>query len=163
LGEVIRVAVTSDLHAFEVGDPIAPSHFDIKRSRSQTGRHPISGLVALVNEEKLTADLLLCPGDLGDKASRSGIEHAWRSVHEVGTALNADVVAGTAGNHDLDSRYKKTGYDPEEFLKHDLTPPFPLPDTNLNRDFWSNHFAIMDRPSYRLVALNSCAYHGGSG
>lgn len=163
MGEVIRVAVISDIHAYDADQKIAPSHFDVKRPRSQTGRHPISGLVALVKEKgkELTADLLLCPGDIGDKASRRGIEVAWESVHELAGALKATVVAGTAGNHDLDSHYKTSTFDPEEFLK-ELTPMFPLQESGLNRDFWSNHFAVKDAPAYRLVVLNSCAYHGGS-
>ena len=163
MGRVIRVAITSDLHAFSDGAPIAPSHFDVNRSRSQTGRHPISGLVQLIKElgDDLTADLLLCPGDMGDKASERGIEVAWKSVHELADALKARIVAGTPGNHDLDSRYKTSLYDPEEFLKH-LTPPFPMSDAALNRDFWSRYFAVKDEANYRLVVLNSCAYHGGN-
>jgi hypothetical protein len=161
VSDVIRVAIVSDLHAFEKDEGITPSHLNIKQPRKETGRHPISGLIALIKEFSLTADLLLCPGDLGDKASQSGIEHAWRSVHEVAKELQATVVVGTAGNHDLDSRYKTATYDPEEFLRQ-LTPGFPLPDDGLNRDYWANHFAVMEHPSYRLVTLNSCAYHGGA-
>jgi predicted phosphodiesterase len=160
VADLLRIAVASDLHAFSDPGATIPSHLDIKRPKSQLGKHPISGLVSLISEHNLKADVLLCPGDLGDKASTEGIEFAWRAIHDIGTALQAKLVVGTAGNHDLDSRHLKT-YDSVEFLKR-LDPRFPISIDALNRDFWARHFAVVDESDYRILILNSSAYHGGA-
>jgi hypothetical protein len=64
---VIRIAVASDLHAFS-GKGERPSHLDIKMSEALRLQHPISALIELIHAESLSADYLLSPGDLGDRA-----------------------------------------------------------------------------------------------
>ncbi len=161
-GEILRIAVISDLHAFsDSATAVAPSHLDINRPKNQRGKHPISGLKHVIEERKLSADILLCPGDLGDKADKKGIEYAWGAIQEIGQALHSGHIVGTSGNHDLDSRYKLTGYDPQEFLKQ-LMPPYPFSDHVKNESYWARHFALHDGDNYRLLVLNSSAYHGGA-
>jgi hypothetical protein len=41
-----------------------------------------------------------------------------------------------------------------------LKPPFPFADEKLNDRFWARNFAIIARPNYRIVSLNSSAFHG---
>ena len=159
--ELLRIAVASDLHAYDnCGRRPEPSHLRISHPEDQPGKHPIAGLVKLiVEDEKLSADLLLCPGDLGDQVEIAGIKYAWEKLHQVGLKLGAGLVTATAGNHDLDSRYIKGSFDPKETLQA-LDPPFPLPDEVRNNMYWSRHFAVTEGNSYRLVILNSSAYHG---
>ena len=113
----------------------------------------------MIEAEGLSADLLLCPGDLGDKASIEGIKYAWQAVHRIGNKLKCQLVAGTAGNHDLDSRGIKTPPDPKEVLQA-LAPPFPLPDQTKNDQYWSRQYAIITTDVFRLVVLNSSGFHG---
>src|SRR5690348_3651341 len=103
----LRIGVVSDLHAFDsvVGGSPSPSHLNITLPENEPGKHPISGLLRLIEEERLTADLFLCAGDLGDKANRAGIQYAWKKIHEIGGKLEAKLIAASSGNHDLDSRY----------------------------------------------------------
>src|SRR4051794_33745568 len=105
----LTIAVLSDLHAFDQkskSEAAEPSYLCTLAPRDLPGQHPIRGLQQLIENEKLRADILLCPGDLGDKARPAGIQYGWRAVHEVAGYLNAGVVVGNVGNHDVDSRYK---------------------------------------------------------
>jgi hypothetical protein len=153
----IKVAVASDLHAYSA-DPTSPSHLDVKDPEA-SGSHPIAGLLRLIKEENLKADALLCPGDMGDKASPEGVKYAWAALHRVKAAIGASLLAATAGNHDIDSRYVGDDHDPEHILKG-LTPPFPLSMESLSDRYWARAYVIKDLPAFRLVLLNSSAYHG---
>lgn len=154
------IAVASDLHAYET-DPNEPSHLNITIPENQTHVHPISALIKLIKKEgeEISADILLCPGDLGDKAQSSGIQYAWKSIHKIGAALNAKLITAASGNHDLDSRYL-TSVDAKGILMG-LEPPYPLPDDAANNKYWAKNYVIHEGDNFRLVILNTCAYHGG--
>jgi hypothetical protein len=96
---------------------------------------------------------------MGDKASPEGVTYAWNALHKVRSALGATLLAGTAGNHDIDSRYQGDDHDPEHLLKA-LSPQFPLENEALNDRYWARAYAILDLPLFRLALLNSSAYHG---
>ncbi len=154
----VRIAVASDLHAHPGSDP-SPSHLDTTQEEALTFHHPISALLDLIRKNSLTANLLLSPGDLGDKANPAGVAYAWAALSKLATELHCDVYTATAGNHDLDSRLNDTEYDPEHLLKG-LTPSFPLQDEALNDKYWARAYSIRDANPVRLVLLNSSAYHG---
>ena len=158
------IAVLSDLHAYDrIGDDetMEPSHLCTNSTELAPGKHPIKGLLALIDEKHLRADLLLCPGDLGDKARPSGIEYGWTALHEIGEKLGAKLVAATVGNHDIDSRFTYCDHDPKGYLQS-LQPPFPLPNEGKNDQYWARGFTIEEQEHYRLVVVNSCAFHGGN-
>lgn len=157
---IVKIAIASDLHAYAV-DPNKPSHLNVRDSASFPGQHPITGLLKLISDNDITADALLCPGDMGDKACPEGVTYAWTALHQVKEALGADVLAATAGNHDIDSRYQGDDHDPEHILKG-LSPQFPLGDERLNDRYWARAYVIDDLPAFRLTLLNSSAYHGNT-
>jgi hypothetical protein len=154
----LTIALASDLHAHDA-DTVRPSHLKISDAEDQPGQHPIAGLLHLIARDSLTADILLCPGDLAHKAKPAAIQYAWRAIHRLGEALGATLVAGTPGNHDLDSRHSYNGFDAKGVLQS-LLPRFPLLDEPASDRFWSRHFVEISGASYRLVLLNSCAFHG---
>lgn len=155
----LRIAVVSDLHAYAPqGDGPAPSHLDITLSENEPGQHPIAGLRKLIQDNKLATDLLLCAGDLGDKANIAGIQYAWKAIHQIGGELGSKLIAATSGNHDLDSRYIHS-FDAKGTLLG-LTPSYPFQDEHLSNKYWAKNFAICNGDTYRLVVLNSSAYHG---
>jgi 3',5'-cyclic AMP phosphodiesterase CpdA len=156
---LLRVAVLSDLHAYESSTGATePSHLQIGAREDIIEQHPISGLLDLIDKHDLKADLLLCPGDLADKAHPASLKYAWQQVHAVGKKLGAKVVA-TAGNHDVDSRFAHNDYDAKGVLQS-LSPPFPCGDEARTDIYWSRNFSLMSGTHYRLVLLNSSAYHG---
>jgi hypothetical protein len=157
----LTIAVASDLHAFEPSDKILspPSHLKITLPETDIAVHPISALLDLIKKKELKTDLFLCPGDMGDKANASGIKYAWKAIHQIGTSLEAKLTAAASGNHDLDSRYL-TSYDAKGTLLG-LVPPYPLPNDAMNNKYWARNYVIVDGDEYRLLILNTSAYHGG--
>lgn len=157
------VAVTSDLHAYSsrtAGKKPSsrPSHYDVENEEQQPENNPTVGLLELV-KGKLSADVLLCAGDLGHQASPIGIRHAWSFLEDLRKELNASFTLGTAGNHDLDSRFLHGNADPLQTLKN-LSPSFPLSDSTRADQFFARDFTWLCAPPALFVTLNSSAHHG---
>lgn len=158
-----RIAIASDLHAYNDTDSNGrPSYLDISTSPTLRSQHPVEGLKHYVHENNITADLLLCPGDLTDKARPQPLSYAWDGISEIGKKLGVGLISGTAGNHDLDSRYEYNNYDASGMLQS-ITPRFPLPndDINMINKYWAKHYVIKETKYCRIIILNSSAYHGG--
>lgn len=159
---VLKIAVASDLHAYQPidGESSCQSHLKVLGASDSVSLDPLRHLSELIESEQLKADLLLSPGDLGNKASVEGIKYAWKSLHEIGMQLQTHLVTASSGNHDLDSRHQSFSADPTETLQR-LVPSYPLPDESDNNKYWARKFALIKTESYRLIVLNSAAYHGG--
>ena len=156
----IKIAVASDLHAYS--DKVSsPSHLGISMPENLTLQHPVSALIELIRSTDLRADVLLSPGDLGDRADAKGIAYAWKALSTIAVELRCKLYTATAGNHDLDSRYKENDHDPTHILRG-LEPSFPLQDETQDDTYWSRTYAIRDQGLMRLVLLNSSAYHGST-
>lgn len=156
------IAIVSDLHAFCRTNPPnrdPPSHLCITDNEDQPTHHPITGLLALIRRENVTADVLLCAGDMTDKAHPDALSYVWSRLHNLKVQLGASVIAATAGNHDVDSRYQYNDFDAKGALQS-IQPPFPIDDETLSDKYWSRNYAIQDGDVYRLLLLNSSAYHG---
>ena len=154
---LIRIAVASDLHAYSGGKD-SPSHLNV--SEAATGlQHPIAALMKLIEGEHLSADFLLSPGDLGDKADAKGIAYSWSALGQVASGLKCRFYTATAGNHDIDSRLKSSDHNPTHILRG-LSPSFPLQDKKLDDQYWSRAYAIKDFSPVRFVILNSASFHG---
>ncbi len=158
--QLVRLAVASDLHAHSAHKR-SPSHLNANAPETIPNQHPILGLIHLIRDKQLTATALLCPGDLGHQADPQGIRYSWEALKRVAKALRADFFTATAGNHDIDSRYQGSTHDPEHILKS-LTPSFPLGEVRFDDRYWARAYAIKDTKSFRLVLLNSSAYHGNT-
>jgi predicted phosphodiesterase len=155
----VRVAVISDIHAFHgpaSGEP--PSHADAAAPEDQPTQHPFAGLRSLITTEALRADILLCCGDLADKADPASVKYAWAFLRDAAQLLGGQLCA-TAGNHDVDSRYTYNDFDARGVLQT-LVPTFPVSDAALADQFWARHFCVIESGELRLVLLNSAAYHG---
>ena len=151
----MKIAVLSDLHAFEdLVNGRRPSLLRVSDAESNAEMHPITGLRMLIQTHRIKADLLLCGGDLGDRAARVGIKYAWEKVHLVKKWLKCRLVVGTAGNHDLDSRLVNNEYGPREYLQS-LKPKFPVTSAGTSDKYWANHYAFIIKDFYRILLLNS--------
>lgn len=157
---ILRIAVMSDLHAHSETTGPSPSHLKVLGASSSGAIDPVRHLAELIQEQGLKADLLLSPGDLGDKASTEGIRYAWNCLHEMGALLKAHLITASSGNHDLNSRHVNFSYDPAETLQQ-LAPSYPLPDEADNDRYWARKFVVKTTEHYRLAIVNSSAYHGG--
>lgn len=155
---LIKIAVASDLHAISgASQSVSRSHLRVGDSEDYPGKQPIAGLLKLIKDEHLKANILLCPGDLGDQADPEGIRYAWNALHRIGEKLGCQTVVATTGNHDVDSKFLHHRFDPLEVLK-ELSPPYPLPDDSSNERYWMKHFVVWEGEQVRLVILNSSAF-----
>jgi 3',5'-cyclic AMP phosphodiesterase CpdA len=159
----MRIAIVSDVHAYELTDPrpsTAPSYLCVSDPADQPTRHPVAGLKQLITNEGLQADLLVCPGDLADKANTAALAYVWNELHNLKGLMGASKIIATAGNHDVDSRHKYNDFDAKGALQA-LTPLFPgLSDAECDR-YWARNFVLLEEAEWRLLLLNSSAYHGG--
>ncbi len=156
---LLRFAVASDLHVYDGDGDNSPSALRVGADENDHLRHPIAALLHLIKDQALQVDALLCPGDLGDKASTTGIQYAWAKLVQVQKALRAKELFATVGNHDIDSRGNSNKFDPRGFLQT-LQPTFPYKTVSVSDQFWSRHFATIERNDFRIVLLNSSAFHG---
>lgn len=157
--DYLRFAVASDLHVHTDEGDNSPSHLRAGSDESNLMQHPIASLCNLIDQESLTANAILCPGDLGDKANTVGIQYAWAKLQQLKTHLKATDIFGTVGNHDVDSRGVHNDFDPRGYLQS-LTPRFPVESDPSYDQYWSRHFTVIERDCYRMVLLNSSAFHG---
>jgi len=160
----IKIAVISDLHVFNgssaKGD--GPSFIGTADPQDGPERHPFVGIRDLIRREKITADLLICPGDLADKADPAALMYAWERLNALKDELKASSLLATTGNHDVDSRNQHGDHDPKGNLQS-LMPMFPGTDEALCDRYWSRNFAIVEHQDVRIVLLNSAAFHGYGG
>lgn len=160
----LRIAVLTDFHAY-VGRPddkgASPSWLDLAQVQSDPARNVFAGLIEQIKAEQLQADVVLCCGDMGDKADPTGQQYVWAEVEKVRTALNAQLTLGAAGNHDVDSRYIHSGFDAKGQLQT-LKPGFPVQDEKGWLEYWAKNFTVIELGNVRFVLLNSAAYHGAA-
>ncbi|NKB38347.1 MAG: hypothetical protein GKR93_14485 [Gammaproteobacteria bacterium] len=157
----LKILVISDLHAHSLSprDKESPSLLSSMAEEEPT-KNPFTGFISLVNEKEISADILLCAGDICDKGDYAGMKYAWQKFHELGKAANTNHVYATAGNHDMDSRYKNSNYNAQGMLQS-LVTKFPLDDEAMFNHYWARKYVITEAENWRLVLLNSAAYHGG--
>lgn len=159
---LVRLAVISDLHAFASPEKSKDSVMDLTGSNNNVA-NPLIDLIDAVTERGLTADVLVCAGDICNQADLPGLQRAWEKIHVLSHALRASQTISTCGNHDLDSRYlsKESDPDPKGFLLS-LNPPFPFEDEPLNDRYWARNYAMATLSNgVVIVSLNSSAFHGG--
>lgn len=86
-------------------------------------------------------------------------------MHSIAQIKSAKVFA-TCGNHDLDTRHKTNKFDPRGFLRT-LQPSFPVShlasDSRGHLEYWANNFTLLEEDDYRVLNINSCAFHGYGG
>ena len=123
-------------------------------------QNPFHALLRLVRDGKVKADALVCCGDLTTCADPTAMNLGWLQLHRLAEALKAGEPIVTAGNHDIDSRFKASNTLPMRMLKL-LDPPFPSSDTGAAARYWSSGYCILERrPHLRVVLVNTCSLHG---
>lgn len=157
---MVQIALLSDLHAYSEDRTPSPSRLGLHSSQAFPNQHPIAGLLDLVSKNPtVRADYLMCAGDMCDRADPSAVKYVWSELEKVRNQLNAKHLFATAGNHDIDSRYSTTPFDPKGILQQ-LRPHFPGLDESFSDRFWARNFAVHESDSIRIVILNTCAFHG---
>jgi len=155
----MKICVISDMHCKflqnleEGSDTLLTSN----KPRRPVNQHPVAAFLNLIRKEKLKADILLCPGDLADKADEQGIISSWAFLEEIMRELNADSLFGVPGNHDINSR-KNYGKEPFAFIKS-FHENFPVSDENMKIKFWESKYCLMVFKSSLFLLLNTVHDH----
>ena len=160
----MKVVIVSDLHAFQGDRSPLPSLVNFSDADRTETSDPLLGLRAKFADGSLDVpDLLICAGDLADRANPLALKSAWSELNSIRNEFKIPSFLATCGNHDLDSRYQENRFDPKGYLRK-LNPCFPLPDYQKNDilqlKYWSNNFSIVEGENWRVLNINSCAYHG---
>lgn len=161
---MIRIALFSDIHAFRP-DPQAdrfrqgdPSWARTLPDRFERDRGPFQALEQLIRERQLKADYVFSCGDMGDKADIEGIRHSWSWLETFRRRLDASLVIGTTGNHDVDSR-NKSGTDDPMHCTRVLQPPFPIDVDGIRDQYWEKHAVLYSEGDLEVLIVNSAAEH----
>ncbi|MEN8504968.1 MULTISPECIES: metallophosphoesterase family protein [Paraburkholderia] len=178
----LTVALLSDPHFYAgtgTGEPNASWLQVVSAEGPKFKRrdNPWASLLALVKNHGLTADVLLCPGDITTYADPVGLHVAWKCLVTLGDELKASLTASATGNHDVTSRALGSGKnvvrdlndaaDLFENLKQ-LEPAYPvhistIPPAHAHERrvhyFGADYVLVDNDPRYRLVVFNSCARH----
>lgn len=129
----VRLLVVSDVHfhtplyqQYVVNGGRAPAD-PPSRLSTETAlgdpQSPFHALLRLVREDKVKADVLVCCGDLTTCADPTAMNLGWLQLHRLAEALKAGEPIVTAGNHDIDSRFKMSTTSPMRMLAR---PPVPI-------------------------------------
>lgn len=159
---LVRIALLSDIHAYSKSslrqDEPRPSYMEVSAANDIPGENPFAALFALIDSEQIEADILVCCGDLGDKAHPDAIQFVWRKLEELATRLGCKSIVVTTGNHDMDSRFVHNDHDARSILQG--LENYPFNDEVLNNEYWARNVVVRDDERLRWVILNSSAYHG---
>lgn len=170
----MKILVISDIHACASDQPDAVMRSYVHAGQGASSSPTESFIKFISQQDDLRPDVVICPGDLGDRADPTGIAYAWNFLNNLAKLSSKPLLLATAGNHDLDSRLQHHDYDAKGTLQ-DLTPAFPLVSEddhflteeeleNNSLRFWADNFYVVIKDSIRFVVLNSAAFHGyGSG
>jgi hypothetical protein len=164
-GDVVRFAVLSDVHAIG-GHRHSDETYACRRTSSKVTRNPLAAIKQLIADHDLTAQAVLCPGDLTNRMETDGLKYAWEEVDEIARLLRADTVIATAGNHDV-IRYEDLPSEADGTAwvapLQSLDPVFPSRDRDQADEYFGEEFTIVEKEMWRVVALNSCARHDEEG
>ena len=165
-----RLLVISDPHFYNpdyyrrvlqaVGkDPAPPGRLSTELALGDHRFNPFFALSQLVRSKKVSADSLVCCGDITTVADPTAMNLGWLQIHRLATELGVGHPIVAAGNHDIDSRFQASTTSPSRMLRY-LDPPFPTIDPPENLCYWANGYCIVARNDVRFVVLNTCSYHG---
>lgn len=181
--EPLRIAVLGDPHFYSKESNGSRSSLKTSTSHNIIGStpNPWEDLKHLIDKEKLTADILVCVGDITFQADQEALTYGWKEICTLGESLHTEWIIATAGNHDVLSRQnlgfnKKAQADPIALLENiqglfeplkQLDPPFPIVKRlgqkwtaeKEHRHFFGDGFAYQETENFLMLSLNSCIDH----
>lgn len=164
-----RIVMLSDAHFFTPhyyqavvkngGEYSPPSRLPTDLALGDTKANPFAALIQLARDDRISAESLVCCGDITMCADPTAMNLGWLQIHRLADALGVDEPIVTAGNHDVDSRFQTSTTSPARMLRY-LDPPFPVSDSKCVASYWAHGYCIVDRGDARFVLVNTCSLHG---
>ncbi|WP_031426972.1 metallophosphoesterase family protein [Flavimarina sp. Hel_I_48] len=155
----LSIAVVSDLHCHSSRASSRDNNTYLlsDKLRLPKSDHPVEALLELIDDEGITSDLTLCPGDFTDQHNIQGFLSGWGFALEIHNKLDSDDIVATLGNHDVDSRNNDTLF--SFTTARSIGLDFPIKEETNSDEFWSKGFTFLERQSYQLLVINTCHYH----
>lgn len=149
----IRILVISDLHAISNKNEDDDSHLLFENNESEWG----NALISYIEELDHKIDVLICAGDIANKANKESFQNGWNFINRIQTKFNIPDLLCVPGNHDHQSRAAE--FSPKHELQF-CSPIFPFSCVEKNTHFWAWNWAYFESSTFNSVLLNTSAYHG---
>jgi calcineurin-like phosphoesterase family protein len=158
----MKICIISDLHCkYQLNTSEATYTLLLTtKPRIPSTQHPVASMLNLIDKDphfKNNTDILLCLGDIGDKADEQGIASGWIFVEEICSRLGAKLCLGIPGNHDINSR-KHNAKDAFSYIKN-FHENFPTKSPELNNQFWGSGYCIVTYQKCLILLINSVHDH----
>jgi predicted phosphodiesterase len=159
--------VVSDLHVVGA-DTAAHKHESFSNNIDSDGRlrTPFNRLDVLIDRDEITADIVVCCGDLTNRAGKDGFVHGWDRLEQLTRKLKASTLIFTPGNHDLDVRNIHGTGDPRVCLKSVVRETSLEPTAATGHRLATDHFELhILHPEVLVLVIDSNGptptLHGG--
>lgn len=149
----LQILVISDLHAIVDKGQGDDSHLMFENGTSEFGE----SLISYIKTLDKNIDVLICSGDIANKADLSSFNAGWNFIKKIKDDLNISILLCVPGNHDHQSRL--TDFSPKHQLQF-TSPSFPFECFNKNTHFWAWNWAFSEENDFNAILLNTSAYHG---
>jgi len=157
--EDLIIAIVSDLHCRHGKESQISTHLYTELPRNPKEHHPVESLKLLIKKDNITSDILLCPGDISDKADDQGLSTGWGFISEISKELNSYFYTSSVGNHDVKSR-DTSNKNPFSYITS-FNDDFPINDGALKDSFWSTEksYFVYEDEKFILLNFNSSYNH----
>ena len=159
----MRIAIISDLHCKHSSSD-GPTKTTLLYSDDINGSpltNPIKALKKLVEDEKIKCDLVLCPGDIADRADPQGLSTGWTYLESIQGATGSGLLLATVGNHDVNVKCMDKE-DPNGSLKN-FDTNYPVPNADgMRTQYWQDDYCLMKYDRTIILVFNSCHSHRNS-
>jgi hypothetical protein len=152
----IRIAILSDLHCHPKAEDTIDSYLYSDASLKPLGRNPVTSLLEMIKNNKITANILLSTGDLTNKCNIEGLQASWKYIKGIKKELKADIIAATLGNHDIDSRHI---YGLPFIIPQSIKNGFPIGDRKLRNNYWKKGYCYLPYDEMNILIFNSVHFH----
>lgn len=155
----VKILIISDMHALEGTGGNSDSYLYFNENgECEYADGLLEYLTRNINISNL--DLLICAGDISNKACIKGFGHGWRFLNTLRVKLAVPQMVCVPGNHDHRSLSRLDDiFCPKHHLQF-ISPPFPFQSIEANTHFWAWNWVSQSFKDFNLIALNTSAYHG---
>lgn len=149
-----RILLISDLHATVGGLHEDETHLSFTNRESAFA----DSLLQYLSKIDSRCDLLVCAGDIANKADRTAFEQGWAFVNRLRDSCAIPELLAVPGNHDHDSRGNNS-IDPKTCMQF-VEPRFPTLDFEWATHFWAWNWMPKETDVHNALLVNTSAYHG---
>lgn len=165
-GEV-KLVVISDLHyCMHQNHEVRPA----AATRGAGDYDPVAAFVETLKGEAVSADYVICPGDITDRASPEGLKLGWKKLQEIKAAVGARHLIAATGNHEVCSRNGDPIHDSAGNSEASVDPLGMLqalqdyPSSHWNGEdrswvYWGRGYEFIDDGVTLFLLINSSHFH----